>query len=360
MKITFIISRMSSSGGTERVMSILASEFASIGHLVTILTVCEDGKDCFYSLHNSIEFHRANILDRYKNPFIKFLYLPVALVKLRFAIRKTNPDVVVSFVDILNCMTIAAQLGNKTSVIVSEHFSPGIRKIGHIWEFARKHLYKYADGITVLTPEDVMFFPKSVRHKVYVLPNPAVIPNVTKTNYIDFSYHLISAGRLVKDKGFDILIEAIAGLKSAYPPIKLSIYGEGDQLDSLNKQIEELELKENVQIYKPISKLFDRFVESDIFVLPSRIEPFGMVIVEAMAVGLPVVATNCPNGPRNIINDGVDGFLVENENCVAIKEKIGMLFNDSSLREKIGNNAKKIVVKLSVKSFVDNWLKVIN
>lgn len=351
---------MSNSGGTERVMSVFSNELIKRGHEVTILTVSDDKPGSFYTLEPEIKLIKNNILGIYHNSFLKLLYFPIAILKIRKALLRSKPDLVISYVDILNVMTILSLTNSKVPVIATEHFSPGIRKIGQVWEFLRRRTYKSARFITVLTPEDRDFFPAELQYKIFVMPNPVTKPEKVKTEYSELKYELIAVGRLVKDKGFDILIKAFSIIERDFPNLKLNIYGSGTEFHNLSDRIDSLDLEDKIFINNPVRNIIDKIILADIFIHPARLEPFGMVIVEAMSAGVPVIATDCQNGPRNIITHMTDGILVENENLNQIAENIRTLLIDYNLRKKLGENAKMISEKLSVEKFMNKWEDLIS
>lgn len=359
MKITLIISKMSNSGGTERVMSVFSNELAKRGHEVTIITVSDDKPGSFYYLEQDIKLIKFNILGRYKNPISKLLYSPAAFLKIRKTLLATKPEIVISYVDILNVMTILSLTGTAIPVIATEHFSPGIRRIGFIWEFLRKVYYKKAKAVTVLTPEDKESFPAELQDRIFVMPNPVSKPEKFKTDYSELKYELIAVGRLVKDKGFDILIKSFSVIEKDFPNLKLNIYGSGTEFNNLCDLIDSLNLENKIFINDPVSNIIDKIISADIFIHPARLEPFGMVIVEAMSAGVPVTATDCPNGPKNIITHMTDGILVCNECAAEIAAAVKLLLTDKELRKKLGENAKKITEKLSVEKFMNKWKELL-
>ncbi|MBN2790213.1 MAG: glycosyltransferase family 4 protein [Candidatus Delongbacteria bacterium] len=359
MRITLIISKMSNSGGTERVMSILSSELVKRDHKVTILTVSDTSKNSFYPLDPQIKLIKTDILGKIKNPVLKSLYFPVTLYKIRKAILRTKPDLIISFADILNILTIISLFKTKIPVIATEHFALCFKKIGNIWEFLRIKTYKLTKAITVITPEDKIFFSSVLSNKIHVVYNPIMNSSLFKTNYSDLKYELISVGRLIKDKGFDILVHAFSKVEKEFPKLKLNIYGSGPELSNLNNLINNLGLEQKIIIHDPVDNIVEKMVQSDIFVLSSKSESFGMVIAEAMSAGLPVISTDCPNGPRNIIENNVNGILIQNENIEELSEKIRLLLTDSELRRNLGNNAIKISDTLSVDKYMDKWNEMI-
>jgi len=207
----------------------------------------------------------------------------------------------------------------------------------------------------VLTPEDKESFPAELQDRIFVMPNPVSKPEKFKTDYSELKYELIAVGRLVKDKGFDILIKSFSIIEKDFPNLKLNIYGSGTEFNNLCDLIDSLNLENKIFINDPVSNIIDKIISSDIFIHPARLEPFGMVIVEAMSAGVPVIATDCPNGPKNIITHMTDGILVKNQSVEETADSIKLLLTDKELRKKLGENAKKITEKLSVENFMNEW-----
>jgi GalNAc-alpha-(1->4)-GalNAc-alpha-(1->3)-diNAcBac-PP-undecaprenol alpha-1,4-N-acetyl-D-galactosaminyltransferase len=359
MRITLVISKMSNSGGTERVMSVFSNELTKRGHKVSIITVSDAKPGSFFTLDPGIVLNKYKILGKFQNPLFKLLYFPISILKIRKAILSTKPDLVVSYVDILNVMTILSLTGSNIPVIATEHFSPGIRKIGSIWDYLRIITYKRAKAITVLTPEDKDYFPDHLKDNIHIMPNPVSRPQNIKTEYSELAYNVIAVGRLVVEKGFDILIKAFESVSKEYPELKLNIYGSGPEFYNLSELIDSLNIDGQAFINDPVSDILEKMISADIFIHPARLEPFGMVIIEAMSAGVPVIATDCPNGPKNIITHMTDGILVKNGSVQEISDSIKLLLTDEELRKKLGENAKKITEKLSVENFINKWEELI-
>ena len=188
---------------------------------------------------------------------------------------------------------------------------------------------------------------------VYVIPNPV--------RKIDSKYaplvnkKIISVGRLDYQKGFDNLIQGFAVLHSKYPDWELNIYGDGSLRENLQKQIDRLELSNTVHLCGRTNNIDSKLDESSLFVLSSRFEGFPMVLVEAMSHGLPCVSYDCPNGPSDIIQNGHNGLLVENQNLSALIHAIETLINDPVERKRLGHNAPESISSFSEETIVQKW-----
>ena len=195
---------------------------------------------------------------------------------------------------------------------------------------------KKLDKFVVLTHEDAAFWPEL--NNVIVVPNPTSFFPDTVSDCT--RKQVIAAGRYVDQKGFDRLISAWQKVSSRHPDWVLKIYGDGGGRESLQQQITELGLNENCILEHSVSDIAVKFQESSIFVLSSRYEGFGLVIVEAMSCGLPVVSFACHCGPRDIITEETDGFLVPEGDIDGLAEKINLLIEEDHFRKNMGKMAR--------------------
>jgi N-acetylgalactosamine-N,N'-diacetylbacillosaminyl-diphospho-undecaprenol 4-alpha-N-acetylgalactosaminyltransferase len=173
---------------------------------------------------------------------------------------------------------------------------------------------------------------------------------------VDFDY-ILAVGRLCRQKGFDILINAFAksNLKNK---IKLIILGEGKERNNLEKLIVKLNLKKQVLLYGKVDNPFIYMKHATFFVLSSRYEGFGIVIIEALACETPVVATNCKSDPSEIIENGKNGLLVPVEDVESLKMAMDKLFYDKELHVKLKTNARRSVKKYDIKNVAKDWIKL--
>jgi glycosyltransferase involved in cell wall biosynthesis len=169
---------------------------------------------------------------------------------------------------------------------------------------------------------------------------------------------LIAMGRLSFEKGFDMLLVAFSKAVKNCNGWKLTIWGEGDQRENLEKLIEELDLTEMVKLPGVTRNPYGKMQESDLFVLSSRFEGIPNVLCEAMACGLPVVSFNCPSGPGTIIRDGYNGVLVPPEDVDELANTLEKLMTDPGLRKSLGNQATEISSKFSVEKVGRMWEKL--
>jgi len=170
--------------------------------------------------------------------------------------------------------------------------------------------------------------------------------------------HFISVGRLHSHKGFDVLIEAFYQVYKAVPKVKLWIVGEGGQKEALHRQIEALGLESSVMLTGSVQNPYALLNQADIFVLSSRLEGWPLVLMEAMAVGLPCIAFTCPNGPDEIIQNDSMGLLVPCMEVDKLAQEMIRLAKDSDLRTKLGKKGQERMKKFEVDKISLEWLSV--
>lgn len=334
MKITLVISSLSS-GGAERVLSNLTNYWDKKGHNVTVITLAADKP--FYPLSGSI---RLRQIDKISADGEKFLTRICKIAKriyfLRKTIQKSEADVVVSFVDVMNIITLIACFGLNIPVIVSERTNPFFYNISLFYNHLRGCFYPNAKKVIVQTQSAARYFKK--------LKNIVIIPNaVQKNNQITRDYsqpvtHIISVGRLCPHKGFSTLIKAFSEVLISNPNLILTICGEGPDRANLESLIKSLNIGDNAFLPGAVSDINSVLLNSDFFVFPSHYEGFPNALCEAMAAGLPVIASNC-SGNIDIVQDGVNGRLFPVGDVDMLVALMRELISDSLQRQKLSENA---------------------
>ena len=359
-RLTLVIYKMSG-GGAQRVLSIIANHFAEKGWGITLMTFDDGSLPSFYKLHPSIQCVPLSISRQQPNALSTLLMYLLRPIILRSAIRKNKPDVVISFIDLANILTLVATVGLRIPVIISERVNPAFHSIGCFWSVLRKMVYRWAACLVVQTRDVPPFFSTAIQKKINVIPNPVLLPAGNEQNLDkDGSKKILLAmGRLVDQKGFDLLIKAFAKLKSKFPEWQINIWGEGEKKTYLENLCKELSLQKKV-IFKGMNQ--DNYTvmkQADIFVLSSRYEGFPNVLAEAMACGLPVISFDCPSGPSEMIVDEKNGLLISKINDEELAKGIQRLMMDESLAKQLGKEAKKVTDTFSMKKIMNLWEKVI-
>ena len=362
MRITLVISYLGS-GGAERVMSKMANWWAEKGHDITLITYNSVVSD-HYKLHPAVKRNRLNLRRDSPNLWLGARNNLIRLRSIRGAIKMVNPDIIISFLDRTNVNTLMACLGLTTPVIVSERTDPTVYSIGgYAWQFLRKKTYPRAAAVVVQT-ETVRQWALTFLNedKVYVIPNPVerpVCPDGLCERDTAKGYVLIGMGRLGSQKGFDLLIRAFSRCAGDFPDWSLVIYGEGSERSKLESLIHELGREGRIELPGVTKEPEQALRQADLFVMSSRFEGFPNALLEAMAVGLPVISTDCPSGPREIIRDGVDGLLVPNEDVGALASAMRRLMSDPEERRRLGQRATEVCERFSTIKVMAMWEEII-
>jgi glycosyltransferase involved in cell wall biosynthesis len=217
--------------------------------------------------------------------------------------------------------------------------------------FIMEKLAKKFNHFIVLTEGNKKEWP-SLRNMM-VIPNPlSFYPE--KSSQLT-NKKVIAVGKQSYQKGYDLLLPAWKLVVEKHPDWQLEIYGKKEPLLKLSDQADALNIGNNVFFFDPVQNIVEKYLESSIYVMSSRFEGFGMVLIEAMACGVPCVSFNCNYGPADIIQDGIDGFIIENGNIRLLAERINVLIEDTDLRKKIGLNAKENVKRYFPAKIINQW-----
>lgn len=359
MRITLIISSLGP-GGAERVISIMANYWAEHGQNVTLVTVGSQETD-FYTLDPRVRRVGLHMMRDSSNFFAAVWGNVLRVWRLRQTIRDSHPDVILSFVDKTNVLALVSSLGLRKPVITSERIDPRQYEIGLIWEGLRRIVYPRAAAVVVQTHGVRSWAERLVnRTRVYVIPNPVQVPATSiecnGAQKLENSRQIVAAmGRLDRQKGFDLLLKAFARCAEQHTDWSLMILGEGDERASLEAIASELGIKDRVTMPGRTRDPFRILRGTDLFVLSSRYEGFPNALVEAMACKLPVICTDCPSGPRDIVRDGVDGILVPPNDVNALAEVMDRLMANQTERRYLAAHAVKVTERFGVDKVMNMW-----
>ncbi len=361
MRLTLVIPSLNP-GGAERVLSVLANHWVAQGHAVTVVTYDDQGEPPFYDLDSRV-VHRALRLGGARGILRGMWNLSRRVRVLRREILASKPDAVLSFMETTNVLALLAMLGTGIPVTVAERTDPHRYRPGRLWDVLRRLLYGRAHAIVTQTERAAEFFRPRWNDRLHVIPNP--VPPPPAPDSLDprlpvSGPAIVSVGKLVHLKGYDVLVTAFAKVAPRYPDWNLVIYGAGDQLNTLSEWAAALGVGERVHFPGVTRTPYAVMRQAGVFVLSSRFEGFPNTLCEAMACGLPVIATDCPSGPREIVTDGVDGLLVPNEDATALAEALERLMSDPELRVRLGRAAEKITERFSVDSVGERWVRVMS
>jgi GalNAc-alpha-(1->4)-GalNAc-alpha-(1->3)-diNAcBac-PP-undecaprenol alpha-1,4-N-acetyl-D-galactosaminyltransferase len=360
MKVTLVIYGLGG-GGAERVMSIVANYWVSKGWGVTLIMLVAPTTAPFYQLDSRIKLKSLGVAGKSANKLAAICNTWQRVKILRQEIIASKPDVVISFMNSVNVYAIFACWGLNIPTIVSEHIYPGFNDANKIWQFIMQWAYRYADLVTVLTQNALPFYPAAKGYRAIVMPNPVTTPDpiATKTDLLP-APSLIAIGRLHPQKGFDLLLKAFHKIQAKYPDWQITILGEGPMRSELEQLRSQLKLTDRVHLPGLVTNVPEYLSQADVFVMPSRFEGFPMALCEAMACGLPVLAADCLSGPRDIIEEGVNGVLVRTEDIDALARGLDALMSDPAKRQQLAKNAPKILDRFGVDRVMGIWQEAID
>lgn len=356
MRLTLIISSLSS-GGAERVMTILANYWARKGWQITLLTFDDGAIPPFYKLDSGIKHVPLDLAGESANPFTASRNNLRRVRALRSAIRESRPRCVLSFLDQVNVLTLLAARGLRIPVVVTEQIYPPSHNIGRTWNILRNRTYPEADRVVGVTARVLSHFSPRIQARARVIPNPVLLSRFGEQPAEDLLNRpaLLAIGRLDWQKGYDLLLKAFARLKERHANWSLTVLGEGPLRQELETLRQRLGLADRVHFRGRATDPSAFLRQADIFVMASRFEGFPMALGEAMACGLPVIATDCPSGPAEMIRDGVDGVLVPNEDVEALASAMDHLMADEAQRHRLGSRASEVTERFGLEKVMRMW-----
>uniref|UniRef100_UPI0035CA9281 glycosyltransferase family 4 protein n=1 Tax=uncultured Sphingomonas sp. TaxID=158754 RepID=UPI0035CA9281 len=347
-------------GGSEHVVSQLCNHFASLGWTITVLAFEHPAARPYYAHDPAVRIIPLGMKAQRRGPLGAVMAVRTRLRLLRNALEILRPDIVVSFLTRTNVLAIVAARALHIPIIVSERNNPELQTVGPVWNLLRRWTYPRAAGLVTMTHGAMRFLTEKAPLRGWVIPNPATIPSTAGAVVRQSDGRTIGAvGRLVPQKGFDLLVDAFARVAPAIPDWHLVIWGEGLEREALVAQIARLEMGERVSLPGVTAHPGEWIGRSDIFVLSSRFEGWGLVVGEAMAAGLPVIAFDCPWGPGEMIEDGRTGVLVPNGDVDALGETIVALCRDAPLRDALGARAIDSMRSFAPETVLAQWQKVV-
>lgn len=343
-------------GGAERVFSILANALAK-HYKVTlfILYKCE----IFYKLDSQIEVVFCK--DYYTPNFncIKSVINNFSFIKfLKQEIKVRNSQLILGFTTTANVYSVIISRRLRIKSVISERIYPEFG-INSFWKRVRQFVYPKTNLLVVQTIPIKTYFNTFVNSdKIQIIENPLSPELISKRKAGNRTNTIISIGRLDQQKNQDLLLKAFSKLDEE--KWKLIIIGEGQLRERYEQLAKSLKIEKQVEFTGAIKDVSTYLNTGGIFVLSSRFEGFPNVLIEAMYFGMPCIATDCPSGPSDIIEDGKNGFLIPVEDEDALSKKLDILIDNEALCESFGENAQRTASRFETDLIVDKWLNAIN
>ena len=373
MKILYAVESVNLSGGYDRVIIEKANYLAEHGFDVIITVASHALAEPCYEISEKvrlidfgIDFHQQYGHHLFYRAFI----YTVMMRKYRRALKELfffeRPDIVITTLG--REIDFITKIHDGSVKIGESHIAKNYvrnlhlmeqngfvhQMIARYWRWKMDKLVKQLDALVLLTQHDADSW--NGLTKTVVIPNS--LPFFPEKPSTCNQKQVIFVGRLNEQKGLEYLIETWERVHQKHKDWILQIYGDGEQRELLLHLISEAKLKDAVVVNHSTRQIMDKYLESSIFLLTSRFEGFGMVLIEAMACGVPVVSFDCPWGPADIIKNGEDGFLVEYLNTTEAAEKVVQLIESPELRMKMGIRARENVQRYGRNTVMKQWIEL--
>ncbi|MBD73944.1 MAG: hypothetical protein CMM96_00405 [Rickettsiales bacterium] len=365
--IVIIISALNM-GGAQRVVSILANNWSKSGYKVTLISTFSEQIEKHFIINDNVK-----ILKVKNSPFlsdIPFINLIWKLLNLRMLIKAQNPDIVISFLARVNIAAALATIGLKPPLIICERTWPPFTSLSNNLNWIYKIIFRRVNQIIVQTNESKSWLRKNYTFiKAEVIPNPVVYPLpkeasgvINPTSIVSPERKIILAsGRFHKFKQFNLLINAFSMIKEDFLDWDLIILGDGEERQHLETLSKEVDVLNRIFLPGSVGNIADWYQRADLFVLSSIVEGFPNVLVEALSYGVPSISFDCDTGPRDIIEDGFNGILVDpNKREIGLRNALSQMINNKKLRSRISQNSLLIRDKYSINNIMSKWDRVLN
>ncbi len=344
-------------GGAERVAAALAAHWAgTTGVEVALVTL--DESPGFFTLPDGVARYALGVSGESHTLLQSFVHNLRRVRALRRTIKRCQAETIVSFMTTTNVLTVLASLGISCRTVLSERTWPPAIPLSKVWSWLRRVSYGRASHLVVATQRTADWVVTEVgvaASDVTVIANPVTwpLPAVEPRLAAPDGAYVLAVGRLGPEKGFDKLLDAFARIRERHPAWRLVIVGDGP----LRARLQAASRANDVPLDLPgrVGNLADWYRAAAMLVLTSDFEGFPNVLVEAMSHGCPVVSFDCAVGPREIIRDGIDGFLVAPGDIADLADKTAQLMSDEKLRLRMGRRAEEVRHRFRASDIYAQW-----
>lgn len=348
-KVCFFTNKIFLSGGAERVICTLASDFAARGIDTTIIT--QESTECGYPVHPDVRIIATKV--RCKIPGLRLF---ARCLRLRKVIKELAPDAAISFMVDNNLILSLFTVGLNCVRIGSDRVFPKV--ISGIRPYLCKLIYPLADGIVFQTKEARDCFAGKVWKRSTVIANPLVGSIPPRAEQL--TKDVVSVGRLTRQKNHELLIRAFGEFHKTYPEYKLRIYGGGERKDELQSLIDSLGLSDCAYLMGTSKTVLKDISGAAMFVMTSDYEGMPNALAEAIALGIPSISTDClGGGAAALIQDGVNGILIPVNDEEKLVSAMNTLAQDAALAKRLGDKGQEMKQTLSVGAITQQWLDYI-
>jgi len=340
-------------GGAQRVIADMANYWAAKGWHVSLTTWSGPDVPDFYQLAPNISRVWLYVPRGGRLPFATLRTSVARISRLRRLLRTARPDCVISFIDVSNIHTILASLGLGLRVVVSERTNPAINHtLSRPWRVLRRICYSWADQIVAQTRDAAAWVEHNCHARVAVIPNSLrVLPDTACRR----EPIVVALGRLTAEKGIDILLHAFARIRNEFSDWRLCVIGDGPERNALESLGAKLELRERLCFLGEVASAEDWLARSGLMVHASRREGFPNAVLEAMGTGAAGICADCPSGPSELIEEGVNGRLVPIGDVDRLARVMAELMANPGVREELGRQARAVRHRYSPEIIMAQW-----
>lgn len=353
-KIIIFADDLNQWGGIERVTSSIANGLANLGYQIVIINI-RGGDKPFFNLVPSI--HIRAIFRNHDRILIK---APLIIFRLRRLLIEEKPEIMITVESMLALLSVPAAIGLQIRNICWEHLNFKIDLGRRSRRLARKIAARYCDDIVTLTKQDQLLWMRGTKLKaqVHTIPNPCPFPVQINHTPPEYSRLVLAIGRLTYQKGFDLLLNVWQKVITAEPNWRLRIVGSGPDEHFLNQLSSDLGISKTVEFLPATLNVQSHYKEAAIYCMSSRFEGFAIVLVEAMAFGVPIVSFDCEAGPSEILA-GTGAALVPAENIDALANNLLRLIRGPSLRVVISQAEKLRAKEYQLDKIMNHWVDLV-
>jgi glycosyltransferase involved in cell wall biosynthesis len=340
-------------GGAERQLSAMANYWARQGAQVTLATWSGPEVEDFYPLLPAVTRCWLDVRAARPRTVSRFVASVHRLLRLRRLLRDVRPHALISFMDISNVYSILAARSAGVRVVVAERTHPALnRGLAAPWRVLRRICYRWADRVVVQTRDAGGWVEHHCHARVSVIPN--LLRELPQPG-CEREPLILGVGRLSREKGFDVLLEAFASLAARFPQWRVCLIGEGSERAALASQRDELGLGGRVEFLGELRGVESWMGRAALLVHPSRREGFPNSVLEAMGMGMAVICADCRAGPSELIRDGSNGRLVPVDDVEALTRVMAELMAQPQLRERLGREARQVRETFGEQNIMQQW-----
>ncbi len=352
-KLLYITTNLQGSGGVSRLLSVkLNYLIENYGYTIHVITTNNKSNTFFYEFSDAIVFHKIDIKDFGFQHLLKYKQM------LQNIVNEVKPDIVINCDNGFKGTLLPFLVKTNASLVYERHGSRQIKTTTFV-EFLKKRASNFLIDTSIN------------KYKVFAVPNDDD-KNDWKGNNVNLIYNpiwfkppqeapnfdnktVLAVGRHSVEKQFDVLLKIWQKVIMDYPDWTLKIFGDSDKDNTLKRLVKTLKIDNQVELHPPIKNITTEYSNASILLNTSSSEAFGLVIIEAMAYGLPAITFDSTSGPKMLIDNDTNGYLIKSFDIDAYANKIKQLISDKALMETLGKNAKKSVKKFDIDVIMKQW-----